>query len=277
MQRWWQTELTLVRTFLARFFENELSAGSHDLKASLFWLIALLAMPGAVAPILIGLASLPGSDSGSWGWAMVAKYEGVEVLRVLSRADKTLYLGFAMIASAILSAITWTSFLVERRDGIVLGVLPVRPSSIVFAKLAAIVAYVALISASIHALASISFGTFLGAENTVGFALRGMAAHFAASCVASTFVCLAIVALRGVALAVAGPKRLERISPMLQAAIVTVVVLGLVLLPVISSSVVDTLKHEGKNLRPWILHTPPVWFLGIYEWMLGTSDSALLG
>src|ERR1051326_650010 len=113
----WQPFLALVRAFLARFFENEITAGAHDLKAALFWLIALLAIPGAVAPALIGLASLPGPpgppDPNLWGWAMIARYEGVEVLRVLSRADKTLYLGFAMMAAGVLSAITWSSLLVD--------------------------------------------------------------------------------------------------------------------------------------------------------------------
>ena len=113
VQPWWQSELALVRAFLARFFDNEVTAGSHDLKASLFWLIALLAMPGAIAPILIGLSSLQTTtgppDPSTWGWAMTARYAGVEVLRTMSRADKTLYLGFAMVASALISAITWTS------------------------------------------------------------------------------------------------------------------------------------------------------------------------
>jgi len=272
--------LALVRAFLARFFENEITAGAHDLKAALFWLIALLAIPGAVAPALLGLASLQTGvgppDPSTWGWAMIARYEGVEVLRQLSRADKTLYLGFAMMAAGILSAVTWSGLLVDRRDGLVLGVLPVRPFSLIGAKLAAIVVYVCLVSVAMHGLASMSFGSFLAASNTVGFALRGILAHFVASCAAGAFVCLSVVAIQGLTLAIVGPRAFTRVSPILQAALVGLVVLGLVTLPVVSASVVDTLKQSGAHARPWILLTPPLWFLGLYEWVLGTSDPVLL-
>jgi len=280
MQPRWQTEVALLRAFLARFFENEVTPGSHDLKASLFWLIALLAMPGAIVPALIGLASLqpvsPGApDPSTWGWAMVAKYQGIDVLRVISRADKTLYIGFAMVASAILSAITWSSVLPDRRDSLVLGVLPVRPASIIGAKLVAVCTYVAIVSVAMHTLASLSFGSFLAAENTAGFAVRGIAAHFVASCAASVFVCLVVVAVQGLALAIVGPRRFTRASPILQAVLVGTVVLGLVTLPMVSSSVVDSLAGHGTHARPWILNTPPLWFLGVYESVLGAPGPVL--
>jgi putative ABC transport system permease protein len=272
--------LALVRAFLARFFENEVTAGAHDLKAALFWLIALLAMPGAIVPALIGLGNaIPVNpyqpDPSTWGWAMIAKYQGVEVLRSVSRADKTLYIGFAMMASAMLSAITWSSVLPDRRDALVLGILPVRPASIIGAKLAALAIYVILVSVAMHALASLSFGFFLAAENTMGFAVRGIAAHFVASCLASVFVCLVVVALQGVVLVLAGPRRFARASAVMQAALVGTVVLGLVTLPLVSSSVVDSLAGNGPQARSWILHTPPLWFLGIYEWVIGAPGPQL--
>jgi len=44
------------------------------------------------------------------------------------------------------------------------------------------------------------------------------------------------------------------------------------MLPAIDVSVVDTLAHRGPEVRPWILSTPPLWFLGVYEVVLGTND-----
>ena len=40
----------LARAFLARFFDNDLTAGSTDLKHSFLWLIAAAAMPGLAMP-----------------------------------------------------------------------------------------------------------------------------------------------------------------------------------------------------------------------------------
>jgi phosphatidylserine synthase len=44
---------------------------------------------------------------------------------VLTRGDKAFYLGYAMVATASITAIAWNSLLTDRRDGLVLGVLMV--------------------------------------------------------------------------------------------------------------------------------------------------------
>ena len=42
-----------------------------------------------------------------------------------------------------------------------------------------------------------------------------------------------------------------------------------------NTAIVQTLSG-GPRSQPWILSLPPVWFLGLYEWLLGTSDPLLL-
>src|SRR5262249_3749448 len=76
----------LVRTFLARLFENELTQRTDDLKQSFFWLIASLGAIGFVMPI--GMM---------FTWTLLGTVRGAAVLRAASRGDKTLYLGLAMI------------------------------------------------------------------------------------------------------------------------------------------------------------------------------------
>jgi len=117
----------LTRAFLARFFENEITSGTDDLKTSFFWLLSFLAVPGLFMPMTMAFT-----------WQLVAMMKGPEVLRVLTRGDKAFYLGFVMIATASITAIAWNSLLADRRDGLVLGVLPVRPLVIVAMLLAAV-------------------------------------------------------------------------------------------------------------------------------------------
>jgi hypothetical protein len=129
------------------------------------------------------------------------------------------------------------------------------------------------------------------------FALRGMAAHFVASCAASIFILVSIAGVQGLVLAVTGPRLFARVSPLLQLALVLAIGLAVFTLPGITSAVVDTLKiasHSGEliplaklsalardvgppNYRPWILNTPPLWFLGLYEWLLGGPGPLLAG
>src|SRR6266545_1184158 len=164
----------LTRTFLARFFENEITTGTDDLKTSFFWLLSFLAAPGFLMPIMMGF---------KWQW--VSLVNGPAVLRTLSQGDKALYIGFTMIATATVTAIAWNSLLSDRRDALVLGVLPVRPLVIVWGRLGALSIYMFAIGVAMNALSSVTFGFGLAAHNTFGFALRGIVAHFTASVAAS--------------------------------------------------------------------------------------------
>ena len=251
----------LTHTFLARFFENEITSGTDDLKMSFFWLLSFLAVPGLFMPMTM-----------AWTWQLIARFQGPEALRVLARGDKAFYVGFAMMATAAITVIAWNSLLADRRDGLVLGVLPVRPIVVVLARLSALTAYMMLVGVAMNAFASLSFGLFLGSGTTFAFVLRGIAAHFIASAGASMCVFLFVTGLQGIVLAAFGPRLFVRVSPLMQVALVGCVVAGFLMLPVIDISVVDTLAQRGSHVRPWILSTPPLWFLGVYEVVLGTTD-----
>src|SRR5262245_29214447 len=67
----------LVRTFLARFFENEITQGLDDLKALFFWLLPLLGVPNFLYPI-----------GQMFRWNLVARLRGPEVLRVMTEGEK---------------------------------------------------------------------------------------------------------------------------------------------------------------------------------------------
>jgi len=251
----------LARTFFARFFENDVTGRGGDLRNSFFWMIAFLAAPGAAIPVLM-----------VFDWEGIAMAGGADALRIASRADKVFYLGFAMVASGLISAVTWSSLLLDRRDSLVLGVLPVSGGRIVRAKLTALCASIVAVAIGTHALAAVSFGFFLASRNTLSFTAAGIVAHLVAACCASACVLFAVVALQGVLFAALGPRRFTAASPWLQSIVVAVMLIGMVLLPLVSTSTVDTLAGSGNAVRPWILETPPLWFLGLYEVVLGTGD-----
>ena len=283
IRAWARQGRRLVPAFFSRFFETELTTGADDLKLAFFALLAVLAVPGFALPLLLASASAPipaesgfGTDPAGWGWSMIAHYQGPEALRLISRPDKVFYLGFAMIASAIVSLITWNTLLLDRRDRIVLGPLPLPAAAVVLAKLAALLGYIGLVALAMHALASVAFGVALAANNTIIFAFRGIAAHLIASVAASLFVMLAVVALQGLTLALLAPRWFARVSPALQLAVVCLVITGVLTLPALTQSVNGAVTTAGGP-DAWILATPPLWFLGLYERVLGTTNPALLG
>jgi predicted permease len=262
---------TLVRTFFGRFFDNDVTGDARDVRTMFFAFLAVMAVPGVVVPFFLAnqTTTLP-------GWDLVARDRGVDYLRAMARADKVFYLGYAMISAGVVSALTWGSLIVDRRDGLILGALPVRAVTIVGAKLVALAAFVAGVTAAIHVLASISFGGFLASHNTFEFALRGIAAHFIGSAGASGFVLFAAAAAQGLALVLMGPRRFGRVSPVLQVGLIGAILALTIALPTISGAVVATLGGATGAARLWILSTPPMWFLGLYEWVIGTDDPTLI-
>jgi len=261
----------LTRTFLRRFFDNEITGGTGDLRNSFFWMLAFLAVPGLTIPVFM-----------TFDWTGYAIVHGPEGLRIASRADKVFYLGYSVVATGLVSAVTWGSLLLDYRDCLVLGTLPVAGQRIVRAKLLALLAYIVIVIVGMHALASMSYGFFLAERAPLTFAWRGIVAHFVASCAASAFVLLTITGAQGLALSVLGARRFSNLSPWMQSSVVVLVLLLLLALPAISTATVDSLASAGGQPLPrnphvalWILRTPPVWFVGLYEVVLGTNDPVL--
>lgn len=251
----------LFDVFFARFFESETTVGPSDLRQSLLWLIGCLAAPG----VFWGFWQ-------SFRWQLIAMMRGEEALRLAVLFDKTLYLSFTAVAIGLVACVAWPSLVIDRRDAVILGVWPVRLRSIVLGKLAALAAYIGIIAGGMHAGSAMMFGTLLGAGSPLG-TVRAALGHFVSAVAISLFVFLGIAALATVTLAVAGPRRFERLSGALQIVCVAIVTTTLVLLPAISGSTVRTIGGDAR--QDWILDTPPLWHLGLYETVGGTSRAVM--
>lgn len=263
----------LVPAFLGRFFENEITGGGPDLRVGVYFLIAFLAMPGFVAPVFIASAGVPWQPPETWGWELLARRLGVDALRLQSLTDKGVYLAVAMAVTGVIAAVTWNSVMTDRKDAAVLGPLPVSGRVVVLARLLALALFVLGVSAAMHTLASASFGMGLSYRNTFVFALRGIAAHFVASCAGTLFVLLTVTGLQGVALTTIGPRLFTRLSAFFQVILVGAIVTALALLPTLSGILRVAVKGGGLSaLNSDAVLIPPLWFLGLYEVVLGTTD-----
>ena len=250
----------LVRTFVARFFENDLTASANDLKRSFFGLVAILGIPGALTPFMM-----------SFTWQLIGRYQGVSALRILSRADKDLYLGFTIIATMAVTALTWSTLLIDGRDAVVLGSLPVRPRTVVLAKLAALMVYVGALGVAMHTLSAITWGVCLddGAGASFGLVFRGIAGHFIAGCVATAMTVFAVAAVQGILMTVLGPRVFGRVSGLFQIALVLAVGYVAFVAPLESLAIVDAFKSPPAPGTAWALSMPAAWCLAVYERVLG--------
>jgi hypothetical protein len=255
----------LTPVFFERFFDSDFAAGAASLKTSFFWMVSFLAVPGMAMPVIM-----------STPWYFAWRFHGLAFVDIVSRTDKVLYLGYGAWAVGLVTATAWNAMLLDRRDGLVLGGLPVGGGDVVSAKTLAVFGYAALLMICIHTGASLSFGLFLGNVRGVGAVIATTLAHLAGSSLCGLFVFFAILALQGVALMVAGGRRFARVSPLLQLGVVAFVLAGGFALPRVVDGVKDTIAGGGAHYAPWILKTPMLWYVGVYDVLLGSRDPQLL-
>ncbi|MEX2271637.1 MAG: hypothetical protein WD690_09210 [Vicinamibacterales bacterium] len=246
----------LYRAFLARFFENEISQNSRDLKASFLRIVAVLSVPGFLLPV---------ASNFKWqGWLV---FEGDTQYRILVIGDKVVYLSLTMAAIMLLTAVVWQALLVDRRDAIVLGSFPVRPRTIIAAKVAALLAYVGIVGGGMQILASFMYGLIL-ATSLSAMAL-GMIAHFVAGALAAAFACVMVAAFQALVLAIGGARVFARLTASAQMLLTTGALVILLFGPAFGAAAVDLAR--GNERAAWAMWLPPVWFAGIYELLAGTD------
>lgn len=250
----------LFDAFLARFFENEMSDNSRDMKSSFFWILAMLATPGLLLPF-----------SNVFRWGILLAFSGEEVFKLAIVADKVMYLSFSMGGIMLLSAVVWQALLVDRRDAIVLGSFPVRARVIVAAKIAALLVYVGIVGGGMHVVAAAAYGLLLATSLTE--IVLGILGHFVSGAMACMFACVAVAAVQAVILAAGGPRLFARVTAPAQLVLAAAGLMLFLLCPMIGAAAVDFVR--GNDRSAWVQWMPPVWFVGVYEVILGFEHRAM--
>ncbi len=247
----------LRRHFFREFLDNDLLSPGGDQHGGLVRAFSVLLLLGVLFPALKlfkylnpNLSSIE-RDMRSWN-------------------DKCLFVTVAMIALAGLAVLNWESLRPNRRDQAILGPLPVRSDTILWAKLAAFGGLLAVFTAAVTGVApfTYTFVVFGPTQAPVIEPLRFVVAHVAASAAAAAFGFTAILALQGLLVSAVGPSVFRRVSAWFQFSLVFGLAIALILLPLISNAV-EPLKASRNPLMWWL---PPMWFLGLYEWIGRAPD-----
>jgi len=209
--------------FFGRLFESDLMPAGAPQIQLVVWVIAFLAAPSTLAPILL---------SKKYVWLV----NDTQALHGSMEADRTMALMLSMIATGLITLVIWEGVFPDRRDGRILGVLPVRLRTFVIARLTALMALFALLVIAMTALSSVSFGlinvTFAGPG---GFFSRTLS-HFAAAAGLEASVFFGIIALQCALLNTVGAAVAQRLAVLLQVSMVVGVLQMPLLLPLLSTS-----------------------------------------
>jgi hypothetical protein len=249
----------LARHFFSRFFDNDLVAinsDEADMRATVVNILAILAAPGMLLPFLF-----------------MTKYSNMQrmplyVRDLASLGEKEFFICFSMTVMGLVTVIEWEMLFPDRRDYANLTPLPIRLSTMFIAKIAALLAFLAIFSSVINAFSPVMFPAVV-LQNQSLLMLPGFArCHIVSILAANTFVFFLCVAVQGILMNVLGYRLFRRVSPYVQFLLVAL----LILMFLLSARIVSELQ-PGAAVNPAAVYAfPPLWFLGLYQTQLGWAN-----
>lgn len=250
----------LLRHFVLHFFDSELTTTPDQWKTPAIGAFSLLLpwFPLFAQPLKHKYAHFSAlATSGPYQLAV--------------RADELWLLTLMMSAIGLVTAIKWQSLFPGLRDYQVLGTLPLRAHQIFRAKFLALLIVSTLAVVVINTLPGLTFPLVSAGRWQIN---PSLAAHFTVHAIAFAAACyfffFGLLALQGVMLNLLPPRRFGQVAGYLQGLLVAAMLILIVL-----SFSIDT-RFLPAALRPelsaWL---PPVWFLGLYQSLLGDPDPVM--
>ena len=246
----------LVRLFSRRFFENDLLAPDIDLRPAAIWLCAALATP-----------SFLWTAKQIFRFTITVKLLGFDGLEMASWFDKSLLLMLSMVSAGIVTLLSWEALLVDRRDALILGSLPISRRLVVAAKAAALARLFGVVAA-LNLPSILLFSLLAYSDFGVAQVARALVAHSLAITAASTSTCLLLTAALVTVTSVFEGRWLRVITVVVQATAL-VALTGLILGTQWLPTVMDAARAGDPSRLGWMAYWPPAWFLGLFQLALG--------
>jgi hypothetical protein len=245
----WRQVVLLGRTFFGRMFESELIPPGVPQVEFVITAVVLLAGPGFFHAVVRLAYGMPVS---------------------LISFDRLLLFTFAMITMGFVGLATWDGVFPDRRDTRILGPLPLRTGTLVLARLGAIGAVFALFIVGTQVAPAVLFEGVAVYSGGPGWMPRVMAAHLAATVLASALVFSGLILLQCGLLVVLRRAAAQKCAVVLQTVLAAGLLLMLLLLPHILGR---SGTEDGADWMssPLMRLLPSVWFVRLHEALAGTA------
>src|SRR5574340_619922 len=128
----------LVRHFFQRFFDNEIVSPTGDIRVTVGNILALLATPGAMVPMVLL-------------WKYTDLFRVRPALRdVFTYPDKLMFITWSFVVMGVVTVLEWDTLFPDRHDYAVLTPLPIRFRTVFVAKVAALCGLLASFSVDVN-------------------------------------------------------------------------------------------------------------------------------
>jgi hypothetical protein len=247
----------LFRLFRQRFVESDALAPDSDYNTNLWQILGVLAVPGLYASGILYGALLDQDTSPYAIWML--------------RGVRTFFCAYSFTVAGFATLFEWDMLFPERRDFLVLTLFPIRMRDLFLAKLASLGVLLGVLVATINAgaLSVLALVLLMSTRaHNVAFVARVLE-YVTSTTAAAVFGFLVVAGLQGLLINTMPVRVFRKISPYVQMAGMSALVLALVLFPLYINMFV-VLAHEE-----WLWWFPPYWFAAMQELWGGTPGALL--
>ena len=251
----------LTLHFFRRFFDSELSAAEGETGMGLGGMLAILAVPGLLLPLLLFDKYSP-----LLGWFRGRRHFDVWAASI---PDDYLFVNFAMTVIGLMTVLKWDSLFPDRRDFANLSALPIGLGKVLGAKALALAALVIVFTADVNGVSAILFPFVVAtAEGTFPEFARFIWAHSVAVAMASAFTFFFFLTLAGGLMSVLPARWFQRVSRHARTAAIVALLASFFTSFTVSAQVAGA--RAGTPLG-WL---PQTWFVGLAEALLAKGAPA---
>lgn len=252
--------LVLTRHFFERLFQNEIFPFEEQMKEKVIVLLVLLAVLG-----------------GHIANSILLRYWFVEDIG-LSWLEKCFFISFFMALLAFATILEWDVVFLDKKDFSNLGPLPIALRTLFYSKFMSFLLFIGLFSAAANAVAVFVFAFYLPKWRSPSllFLIRYMIAHATSALAANLFVFFFCVFLEALLMIFLSARYFRRLSLYVRFLLLAGLIFLVMMFFVDSVSVSKTfsaLTAYKDSRSPLVFAFPPMWFVGLYEVLLGTQDT----
>ena len=251
----------LTRLFLQRFVENDLISPEADRVQVLSQAAGAILTGGLFVSVLLSLPYL------NTPYPLPSQISA-NMVRV-----QFLYASWSITVMALVAVSLWDALALDSRDTQILGPLPLKRGVIIRAKVSALAIFAAgfaaalnLLPALIHPVVAVS-----RLRPSLLQVAALVAAHIVSTTAAAAFGFVAVLGVRELLHALLGTTLFTRVSIVVRAGLVVMLVTTLLLIPAMSFRVATSWLLDGIGTKLLV----PMWFVGIHDLISGHIWSQL--
>ncbi len=255
----WHQFRLLSRDSVRRLLDSVLVARDADPMLFALWFMALAMTP----PFLVAAPKFV-------QYAFLKKAPAALVLQIAT-AERSFFVLYGMLATALLAALTWDALFPDRNDQEIVGALPVRPRTLAAARLAAALGIGTVFAAAISLPAALIYSAASSTHPLIGAFPRVLAGHVTATMMGCACTFLGLMSLRAIVVICAGERVADRLALVLQFVTIVMLVETFLFLPSVLPNIIKALLQDHASYA-W---APPVWFTALFLWI--AEGNSVLG